>query len=71
MSNEAPNTQADALRSDEETVQLALAAAEAIKRLIAKRNVFHSRLTFREREVTRLSDDNSSPSRKSQCGTWP
>jgi predicted nuclease with TOPRIM domain len=56
MSDEAPNAQADHLHSDEETVQLALAAAEAIKRLIAERNALRSRLSSREREVTRLRD---------------
>jgi hypothetical protein len=49
MSDEAPNARADPLYSDEETDQLALAAVEAIKRLIAERNALRH-------EVTRLRD---------------
>jgi hypothetical protein len=56
LSDDAPNAQADPLHSDEETDQLVLAAAEAIKRLIAERNALRSRLISREREVTRLRD---------------
>ena len=56
MNDVAPNAQADPLHSDEETVQLALAATEAIKRLIAERNALRSRLTSREHELTRLRE---------------
>jgi FMN phosphatase YigB (HAD superfamily) len=47
--SEAPNAQADHFHSDEETDRLALAAIEAIKRLIAERNALRQ-------EVTRLRD---------------
>jgi FMN phosphatase YigB (HAD superfamily) len=47
--SEAPNAQADPFHSDEETDRLALAAVEAIKRLIAERNALRQ-------EVTRLRD---------------
>jgi len=56
MNDVAPNAQADPLHSDEETVQLALAATEAIKRLVAERNALRSRLTSREHELTRLRE---------------
>jgi hypothetical protein len=56
MSDVAPNAQADPVHSDEGTVQLALAAAEAIKRLVAERNALRSRLTSREHELTRLRE---------------
>jgi phage shock protein A len=49
MSDEAPNAQADPVPSAEETDRLALAAIEAIKRLIAERNALRH-------EVTRLRD---------------
>jgi hypothetical protein len=52
MSDEA---QADS-RSDEETEQLALAAIEAIKRLIAERNALRSLANTQERELIRLRD---------------
>src|SRR5262245_6342255 len=54
--SEAPHAQTGGLSSDEETEQLALAAVEAIKRLIAERNVLRSRLISREHEVTRLRE---------------
>jgi FMN phosphatase YigB (HAD superfamily) len=47
--SEAPNAQADRVHSDEETERLALAAVEAIKRLIAERNALRQ-------EVIRLRD---------------
>jgi predicted nuclease with TOPRIM domain len=56
MSDDAPNAQADPLESDEETDQLALAAVEAIKRLMAERNALRGRLISLEHEVTRLRD---------------
>ena len=43
-------------RSDEETEQLALAAIEAIKRLIAERNALRSLANTQERELIRLRD---------------
>jgi hypothetical protein len=52
MSDEA---QADP-RSDEETEQLALAAIEAIKRLIAERNALRGLANTQERELIRLRD---------------
>jgi hypothetical protein len=55
MSDEAPNAQADP-RSDEETEQLALAAIEAIKRLIAERNALRGLANTQERELIRLRD---------------
>jgi predicted nuclease with TOPRIM domain len=55
MSDEIPNTQRP-LHSDEETLQLALAAAEAIKRLIAERDELRGRLVSQELEVARLRE---------------
>jgi hypothetical protein len=43
-------------RSDEETEQLALAAIEAIKRLIAERNALRGLVNTQERELIRLRD---------------
>ena len=49
LMSEAPNAQADPFHSDEETDRLALAAVEAIKRLIAERNALRH-------EAARLRD---------------
>src|SRR5262249_1510038 len=43
-----------ALHSDEETAKLALAAADAIKRLVADRAALRNRLTAREAELAHL-----------------
>jgi hypothetical protein len=56
MSDEAPDTQADPLHSDDETAQLALAAVEAIKRLIAERTALRSLVNTQERELIRLRE---------------
>ena len=54
MSDAAPNAQLDQFHSDAETERLALAAAEAIKRLVAERNALRSCVTVLERELLRL-----------------
>jgi predicted nuclease with TOPRIM domain len=56
MSDDTAETQADALASDDETAKLALAAAEAIRRLISERNTLRSRLTSHEHELRRLRE---------------
>ena len=56
MSDEASNTQADPLHSDDEIAQLALTAVEAIKRLIAERTALRSRVNTQEREMIRLRE---------------
>jgi len=56
MSDAAPNAQLDQFHSDAETERLALAAAEAIKRLVAERNALRTRVTVLERELLRLRD---------------
>jgi len=48
------DTSAQAFHSDEETMRLALAAADAIKRLVADRAALRSRLSAREAELARL-----------------
>jgi hypothetical protein len=55
-SDETPKPQADPFHSDEETERLALAAADAIKRLIAERNALRSRLMSVESEATHLRE---------------
>jgi chromosome segregation ATPase len=54
MTDGAPRAEGD--HADEETERLALAAADAIKRLIAERNALRSVLTNQERELVRLRD---------------
>jgi hypothetical protein len=56
MSNAAPDVQLDQFHSYAETERLALAAAEAIKRLVAERNALRSRVTVLDRELLRLLD---------------
>jgi chromosome segregation ATPase len=56
MSDEASNTQADPLHSDDEIAQLALTAVEAIKRLLAERTALRSRVNTQEREMIRLRE---------------
>ena len=56
MSDDAPTAQANPLHSDEDTEQLALAAIEAIKSLIAERNALRGRANTQERELMRLRD---------------
>jgi hypothetical protein len=56
MSDWAPKTEVDRPHSDEETERLALAAVDAIKRLIAERNKLRSLVTGQERELIRLRD---------------
>ena len=56
MSDEAPNTQADPLHSDDETAQLALTAVEAIQRLLAERTALRSLVNTQEREMRRLRE---------------
>jgi len=52
MSDE--DTSGQAFHSDEKTVQLALAAADAIQRLVADRKALRSRLSARDAELARL-----------------
>jgi hypothetical protein len=54
MSN--ANIKLDQLHSDEETEKLALAAVEAIKRLINERHALRSELAAKERELARLRE---------------
>lgn len=54
MSDTAPNAQPAPLHSEAETEQIALAAVEAIKRLIAERKALRSRVTILEHELVRL-----------------
>jgi hypothetical protein len=56
MSDGPPKAEVDPLHTDDETEQLALAAADAIKRLIAERAALRSLVTTQERELIRLRD---------------
>jgi hypothetical protein len=50
------NIELDQLHSDEETEKLALAAVEAIKRLITERHALRGWLAAKERELARLHE---------------
>jgi hypothetical protein len=52
--DETTNPPGHSVHSDEDTVQLALAAAEAIKRLVAERAALRNLLAAKEAEVARL-----------------
>jgi hypothetical protein len=56
MSSPVPNARPDEHHSDAETEQLAVAAVEAIKRLVSERNALRSRVTVLEHELVRLRD---------------
>jgi hypothetical protein len=56
MTEETADPQMHPVHSDDETVQLALAAAEAIKRLVAERATLRNLLAAKEAEVARLRD---------------
>lgn len=51
MSSPVPNARPDEHHSDAETEQLAVAAVEAIKRLVSERNALRSRVTVLEHET--------------------
>ena len=50
------NIELDQLHSDDETEKLALAAVEAIKRLITERHALRGGLAAKERELARLHE---------------
>ena len=50
------NVELDQLHSDDETEKLALAALEAIKRLIAERHALRGEIASKERELKRLRE---------------
>lgn len=50
------NIEPDQIHSDEETEKLALAAVEAIKRLITERNALRGGLAANERDLARLRE---------------
>ena len=54
MPDETSTTPKSSVHSDDETVELALAAAEAIKRLVSERSALRSFLASREAELARL-----------------
>ena len=54
-----PNAHVDQLGSAEDVERVALAAAEAIERLVAERRTFSSRLGARDRELMRLRATNA------------
>jgi len=56
MTDETSNAPRHSVHSDEEMVELALAAAEAIKRLVAERTALRNLLAAREEEVARLRE---------------
>ena len=50
------NIELDQLDSDDETERLAVAAVDAIKRLIAERHALRGKLVAKEHELTRLRE---------------
>ena len=58
------NIELDQLHSDDETEKLALAAVEAIKRLITERHALRGGLAAKERELTRIRERFSFHSRE-------
>lgn len=59
MSEAAHSTNRDHAHADADSEQLALAAIDAIKRLIAERNGLRSRITVLEHELVRLRDHSN------------
>jgi hypothetical protein len=51
-----PYVELDQLQADDETEKLALAAVEAITRLVAERHTLRAELATKERELTRLRE---------------
>ena len=50
------NIELDQLHSDDETEKLAIAAVDAIKRLITERHTLRGELAAKERELTRIRE---------------